>query len=86
MQFAFTANQHLGRFSEDVYADVPGLQETSGERFESKRQASAYNFSGEEAKKPRKKMGGKISHDQTMEVKGKDKKKDCRHDHKWSRK
>jgi hypothetical protein len=63
MQFAFTVNQHLGRFSEDVYADVPGLQETSGERFERRHQASVSKSSGEEAKKPRKKKGGKRSHD-----------------------
>jgi hypothetical protein len=34
MQFAFAANQHVGRFPEDVYADIPGMKESSDERFD----------------------------------------------------
>jgi hypothetical protein len=45
MQFAFAANQHVGRFSEEVFLDIPGLQETSGERFDRRRLASASNSS-----------------------------------------
>jgi hypothetical protein len=37
MQFAFAANQHVGRFPEDVYADIPGMQESSGERVDRRR-------------------------------------------------
>jgi hypothetical protein len=88
MQFAFAANQHVGRFSEEVFTDIPGLQETSGDRFERRRQASASasNSSREEVNKPRKKKSGKGSHDHKRERKGKDRKKDRKHDYKRSRK
>ena len=86
MQFAFAANQHVGRFSEEVYTDIPGLQETSSQRFEKRRQASASNSPGEEEKEPRRKEGSRRSHDHKREKKGKDKKKDRKHDYKRSRK
>jgi len=86
MQFAFAANQHVGRFSEEVFSDIPGLQETSGDRSEKRRQASASSSSGEEVKKPSKKKSGKGSHDHKREKKGKDKKKDRKHYFKRSRK
>jgi hypothetical protein len=51
MQFAFAANQHVGRFPEDVYADIPGMQESSGERVDRRRDQPAAIPSSEE--KPR---------------------------------
>jgi hypothetical protein len=86
MQFAFAANQHVGRFSEEVFSDIPGLQETSSDIFERRRQASASDPPGEEEKEPRRKEGSRSSHDHKREKKGKDKKKDRKHDYKRSRK
>ena len=38
----------MGRFSEDVFADVPGMQESSAERFDRRREQSASDPSSEE--------------------------------------
>ena len=86
MQFAFAANQLVGRFSEEVITEIPGLQETRGQRFERRRQASASDPPWEEENEPRRKKGSRRSHDHKREKKGKDKKKDRKHDYKRSRK
>ena len=77
MQLAFAANQHVGRFPEDVYADIPGMQESSGERFDRRLDQSAAIPSSEE--KPRESKSGQGSHEPKREKKVKDKKKGRKH-------
>ena len=79
MQFAFAANQHVGRFPEDIYASIPGMQESSGERFDRRRQRPASDPPGEEEKQPRSKSGSERSHELKREKKGKDKRKGRKH-------
>ena len=67
----------MGRFTEDVYADVPGMQESSAERFARRRMQSASDHSSEG--KPRKKKGGQGSHEHKREKKGKDKHRGRKH-------
>ena len=77
MQFAFAANQHVGRFPEDVYADIPGMQESSGERVDRRRDLPAAIPSSEE--KPRESKSGQGSYEPKREKKGKDKKRGRKH-------
>ena len=62
-----------------VYAGIPDMQESSGERFDRRRQRPASDPPGEEEKQPRRKTGSHRSHDLKREKKGKDKKRGRKH-------
>ena len=67
------------RMYRQVYALIPDMQESSGERFDRRLKRLASDPREEEEKQPRRKSGSQRSHDLKREKKGKDKKRGRKH-------
>ena len=92
MQFAFAANQHVGRFADEAYLGKPDAQPLgSGERFERRRREPMQDPPEEEKKEgrgrnPRPHRGNNMKRDEKERKDKKERKRDRKYDHRYDRK